>query len=81
MELRHGCRAEYGPLELRLQATAAANEFTVYVEDPRLERPCVHEHEMQSSLESAKEYAALRADEYLGSRKEAAPRKAKWRCS
>jgi hypothetical protein len=81
MEILHGCRAEYGPLDLRLQATAASNEFTVYVEDPRLQHPCVHEHEVQSSLESAKEYATLRADEYLGSREEAAPQKVKWRCS
>jgi hypothetical protein len=81
MELQHGCRAEYGPLELRLQATAASNEFTVYAEDPRLEYPCVHEHEVQSSLESAKEYAALRADEYLNSHVEAARHVAKWRCS
>jgi hypothetical protein len=81
MELQHGCRAEYGPLELRLEAAAASNEFTVYVEDLRLEDAAVHEHSVQSSLESAKEYAVLKADEYLESRKEAGPHKAEWRCS
>ena len=81
MDLQHGCRSEYGPLELRLQATVASNEFTVYVEDPRLDHPCVYEHAVQSSLESAQEYAALQADEYLTSHKEAAPLETDWRCS
>jgi len=81
MEPHYGCRSEYGPLELRLQATTASNEFRVFVEDPRLEHPCVHEHEVRSSLESAKEYAALRADEYLASREEAVRLKAEWRCA
>jgi len=81
MELHYGCRSEYGPLELRLQATAASNGFTVYVDDPRLEHPCVHEQQVQSSLESAKEHAALRADEYLDSLAEGAQHKAIWRCA
>lgn len=81
MELQHGCRAEYGPLELRLQVAAASNEFTVYVEDLRLEQARVHEHAVQSSLESAKEYAVLKADEYLKSHEETGPHEAKWRCS
>lgn len=81
MELQHGCRAEYGPLDLRLQVAAASNEFTVYVEDLRLEHSHVHEHSVQSSLESAKEYAVLKADEYLESREESGPHDAKWRCS
>lgn len=32
MELQHGCREEYGPLELRIQTTDSLNGFTVYVE-------------------------------------------------
>jgi hypothetical protein len=81
MEPYYGCRSEYGPLELRLQATTASNEFTVFVEDPRLEHPCVHEYDVQNSLESAKEYATLRADEYLEGHQEAARYEANWRCS
>jgi hypothetical protein len=81
MELQHGCRSEYGPLELRLETTTRSNGFLVYVEDLRLEHPTVHEHAVQSSLESAKEYAALKADEYLDNRGEDVRRKAKWRCS
>jgi hypothetical protein len=77
----YGCRSEYGPLELRLQATTASNEFKVFVEDARPEHPCVHEYDVQNSLESAKEYAALRADEYLRSHHEATGHKAEWRCS
>jgi hypothetical protein len=81
MELEHGCRTEYGPLVLRIQTTASLNGFTVYVEDPRQENRTVHEHAVQSTLESAKEYAAQRADEYLNGHKEAAPHEADWRCS
>jgi hypothetical protein len=81
MELQHGCRSEYGPLELRIQTTASLSGFTVYVDDSRLENPRVHEHAVQSTLESAKEYLVLRAGEYLNSRAEAAPHEAHWRCS
>jgi hypothetical protein len=47
MELQHGCRSEYGPLELRIQITSGLNGFTVYVEDPRLAyHSVVDEHEV-----------------------------------
>jgi hypothetical protein len=81
MELQHGCRAEYGPLELRIQSTISLSGFTVYVEDPRLERPCVYEQAVQSTLESAKKYLVLRAGEYLNSYKEVDQYEANWRCS
>ena len=81
MELQHGCRAEYGPLELRIQTTAQLNGFHVYVEDPRLAHRTVDEHAVQSTLESAKEYAVLRAGAYLNSHQEAGGHEAKWRCS
>ena len=64
-ELKHGCRAQLGPLELRIQSTVSSNGFVVYVEDTRLEHPQVYEQAIQSTLESAKEYVALRAHEYL----------------
>jgi len=80
-ELQHGCRVEYGPLELRIQVSASSSRFIVYVEDPRLEHACVSEQTVQCSLESAKESAVLRADEYLKGRNEASQHAAEWRCS
>jgi len=80
-DLQHGCRAEYGPLELRIQSTASSNGFVLYVEDPRVEHICVFERAVQSTLESAKENAALYADEYLNGLKQASPHDAQWRCS
>ena len=56
MDLQHGCRSEYGPLELRIQTTDQLNGFTVYVEDPRREPICVYEQAVQSTLESAKDH-------------------------
>ena len=81
MDLEHGCRTEYGPLELRIQTTHQLNGYTVFVEDPRQEPACVHEKLVQSTLESAKDYLVLRAGEYLGSHQEAAQHRADWRCS
>jgi hypothetical protein len=81
MELQHGCRSEYGPLELRIETTASSNGFTVYVEDLRLEHAAVYEHPVQSTLESAKESAILQAGEYLNRRKEESHHTADWRCS
>jgi hypothetical protein len=81
MELQHGCRSEYGPLELRVETTASLNGFTVFVEDPRLKHPVVQEHPAQSTLESAQESAVLRADEYLNSRQEETGHEVDWRCS
>ncbi len=81
MELKHGCRSEYGPLELRIQTSASLNGFMVYVEDPRLEHACVYEQAVQSTLESAKDHLVLRAGEYLDSCKEVAQHDANWRCS
>jgi len=81
MELQHGCRSEYGPLELRIQATASLNGFTIFVEDLRLEHAAVYEHPAQSTLEAAKESAVLHADEYLHRRKEESQHTADWRCS
>src|SRR5579862_5414337 len=57
-ELKHGCRAEVGPLELRIQSTLSSNGFVVYVEDTRLEQPRVYEQAIQSTVESAKQYVA-----------------------
>lgn len=81
MDLEHGCRSEYGPLELRIQATSAENGFIVYVEDPRLTHPAVHEHQLLSTLDSAKAYAVLQADNYLTSLGETREHSAEWRCS
>ncbi len=81
MDLQHGCRTEYGPLELRIQTTDQSNGFTVFVEDPRREPVCVYEQVVQSTLESAKDHLVLRAGEYLDSHKEAAQHNADWRCS
>jgi hypothetical protein len=81
MELQHGCRTEYGPLELQIQTTASLSGFTVYVKDPRLEHPAVHEHAVQGTLEAAKDSAVFRADEYLQGRREAGRHEAAWRCS
>lgn len=81
MDLQHGCRSEYGPLELRIQTGASTNGFTVFVEDRRLEHSGVYEHPAQSTLESAKESAVSHADQYLRSRDEEFPHTADWRCS
>ena len=81
MDLHHGCRAEYGPLELRIQVAAALNGFSVFVDDPRLEQRCVYEQAVQATLESAKDYVVLRAQEYLNSYQEVAGAVADWRCS
>jgi len=53
----------------------------VYVDDPRREARCVFEQSVQSTLESAKDYAALRAGEYLASYQEASVHEVDWRCS
>jgi hypothetical protein len=79
--LQHGCRAEYGPLELRIQTSTRANRFLICVEDPRQEHRVVYKQKVQSTLESAKEYAALRANEYLSSYGEAARPDVEWSCS
>lgn len=81
MELQYGCRSEYGPLELRVEATASSNGFKVYVEDSRLEHATVYEQNVQSELESAKDYVTLRAHEYLNSYGEVPQQTTKWRCS
>jgi hypothetical protein len=80
-ELQHGCRAEYGALELRIQTTARLNGFVVYVEDPRLDHVMVYEHAELNTLESAKGHAVLRATEYLSSLHEPPPDAPDWRCS
>jgi len=81
MELLHGCRAEHGPLELRIQTTDSLNGFMVYVEDPRLENPRVYEESVQSTLDSAKDHLVLKAGEYLDRQQEAAQYDTQWRCS
>jgi len=81
MDLEHGCRAEYGPLELRIQTTSVENGFIVYIEDPRLTPPVVHEHQALSMLESAKAYATLQAADYLKGLGETTDHSAEWRCS
>jgi hypothetical protein len=81
MELQHGCRSAYGPLELRIQTSASVNGFSVFVDDPRLEQRCVYEQAVQATLEAAKDYVVLRAREYLDSYQEEIPPNPRWRCS
>ena len=81
MDLRNGCRAEHGPLELRIQTTDSLNGFMVYVEDPRLEDPRVYEESVQSTLDSAKDHLILKAGEYLDRHQEAGQYNTEWRCS
>jgi hypothetical protein len=81
MDLQNGCRSEYGPLELRIQATSVENGFIVYIEDPRLPHRAVHEHPALSTLESAKTYAVSQADDYLQGLGETHDNSAEWRCS
>jgi len=81
MELEHGCRSEYGPLELRIQITSSSNGFMVFVEDSRLHHLIVLEEHVQSELEAAQRLAVRKADEYLAGRNEAAGFEADWRCS
>ena len=79
MQFENGCRTEYGPLILRLQATSSLNRFTIFVEDPRLRR--VFEHATVNTVESAQKEAVLRAKEYLQSGQEPTPGAPEWRCS
>ena len=81
MELKHGCRAEYGALELRIEATNSSSGFIVYVEDPALEPHSVYEQAIQGTLQSAQEYVVLRAHEYLNSYSACDRLEAEWRCS
>jgi hypothetical protein len=81
LTLQHGCRSEYGPLELRIQSSASANGFQVFVEDLRKEGCIVYQQDVQGTLESAKEYVTLRAHEYLNSYAEEQRHEPDWRCS
>jgi hypothetical protein len=81
MPLDHGCRAEHGPLVLRIEATARLNGFVLHVEDPRRQKVMVYEHSELSTLDSAKDTAILRADEYLHGLQEPLPDAPHWRCS
>lgn len=81
MDVEHGCRSEYGPLELRIETTAMENSFIVYIEDTRLTLRVVHEHQALSTLKSAKNYAVLQANAYLSGIDEAQEYSADWRCS
>jgi hypothetical protein len=81
MDLEHGCRSEYGPLELRIQVTSVENSFIVYIEDTRLTQRAVHEHQALGTLEVAKTYAVLQADDYLEGLGVAHEDSAEWRCS
>ncbi|MEQ1948364.1 MAG: hypothetical protein ABL995_14325 [Bryobacteraceae bacterium] len=80
-EIWHGCRSEYGPLELRVEPTASSNGFKIYVEDLRLEAAMVCEQMVHGELESAQDSVALRAHEYLSRDGEVPIEKTKWRCS
>ena len=53
----------------------------VYVDDPRRDERCVFEQSVQSTLDSAKDYVVLRANEYLSSYQEAGGHETIWRCS
>jgi len=81
MDFEHGCRSEYGPLELRIETTSAENSFMVFIEDGRLTRRAVFEHQALGTIESAKTYAVLQADDYLRSLGEPQEHSAQWRCS
>jgi hypothetical protein len=81
MDLQHGCRSEYGPLELRIQTTSVENSFIVYIEDTRLTHDAVREHQALSTLEAAKTYAVLQAGDYLRGLGETHEYPAEWRCS
>ena len=81
MDLEHGCRSEYGPLEVRIQTTSVENSFIVYIEDARLTNRAVQEHQALGTIESAKTYAVLQADDYLRSLGETDEHSAQWRCS
>jgi len=81
MDLEHGCRCEYGPLELRIQTTSLENSFIAYIEDTRLTNRAVREHQALGTIESAKNYAVSQADEYLRRLGETRQHSAQWRCS
>jgi hypothetical protein len=53
----------------------------VYVDDPRRKDQCVLEQSVQSTLESSKDYVAMRAREYLDSYQEPSSHEVSWRCS
>lgn len=72
-EINNGCRAEYGPLELRIQATDIANGFRVFVEDHRQKKFAINEETVLSTLESAKELLTRKAGKYLTSQKDSVP--------
>jgi hypothetical protein len=81
MQLEHGCRSEYGPLILRIEATVRVNGFMLYVEDPRTQNVLVFEHAELSTLECAKDNVVLHADEYLNGNRETSSGAPRWRCS
>jgi len=81
MDLQHGCRSQYGPLLLRIDSTRGLNGFLVCIEDPRLNARTVYQQAVQSTLEAAKAYLILRAQEYLKSWSEAGGQAVRWRCS
>jgi hypothetical protein len=81
MDLQHGCRSEYGRLELRIETTSVANGFIVLIEDTRLTHRAVHEHKALGTIESAKTSEAIQADDYLISLGEPHEHLAQWRCS
>ena len=67
--IHNGCRSEYGPLELRVQATQMANGFRIFPEDPRPEHFGVSDEAILSTLDAAKDLLTRKAGEYLASRK------------
>ena len=79
--IEHGCRSEYGPLELRIQTTASANGYMAYLEDPRLQQRTVHQRALRGTLDSVKEHLALKADEYLTGQRDLTQHEICWRCS
>jgi len=66
---------------LRIQTTSVENSFIVYIEDTRLTRRAVHEHQALSTLESAKSDAVSQAGDYLKGLGETHEHSAIWRCS
>ena len=80
-EIRNGCRTEYGPLELFIEATDRVNGFQVFVEAPRMKQPRVSEEAVHCTLDSAKDRLVLKAGEYLAGLTDSAQYSADWRCS
>jgi hypothetical protein len=66
---------------LRIESAASLNGFIVHVQDSRKEPRTAYQQAVQCTFESAKQYAVLRAQDYLKSFGEAGGHVADWRCA